>query len=147
MAILSELSARIVQKPIVNVVGGVIVNSNKKILACRRAEDQVMAGYWELPGGKIDGSETNIQALKRELNEELKLFIDDFEPIDCVQHDYGSMIVNLEFFSCHVDEPKISMSVHDEIRWISEDEAISLNWLPADVGFIESLVDSGFSSI
>jgi 8-oxo-dGTP diphosphatase len=147
LAILFELSARIVQKPIVNVVGGVIINSNKKILACRRATDQVMAGYWEFPGGKVDGSETNIQALKRELNEELGLYIENFEHIDSVQHDYGSMIVNLEFFSCHVDEPKLSMFVHDEIRWVTEDEATSLNWLPADVEFVESLVNSGFSSI
>jgi len=147
LEILCELSARIVQKPIVQVVGGVLINSNHQILACRRAPDQVMAGYWEFPGGKVDTGESNIQALKRELDEELGIHIDSASPIDSITHDYGSMFVNIAFFSCPVDESELTPLVHDEFLWVSEDEAVSLNWLPADVEFIERLVDTGFSSI
>ena len=145
--ILYELSARIVQKPIVQVVGGVLINPDHQILACRRAPDQVMAGYWEFPGGKVDAGETNFQALKRELNEELGLHVDSASHVDTIVHDYGSMIVNIAFFSCQIAPSEMTPIVHDEFLWVSEDEAASLNWLPADVEFVNRLIDTGFSSI
>ena len=147
LEIICELAARIVQKPIVQVVGGVLVNSSNQILACRRATNEVMAGYWEFPGGKVEGGETNIQALKRELKEELDFDIEICSHIDSVEHDYGSMIVNLDFFSCRVNQHTFTPTVHDEFRWVSEDEASSLNWLPADIEFVERLVESGFDNL
>ena len=147
LEILCELSARIVQKPIVQVVGGVLINPSHQILACRRAPDQVMAGYWEFPGGKVDAGETNFQALKRELDEELGLHVDSASHVDTIGHDYGSMIVNIAFFSCQIAPSEMTPIVHDEFLWVSEDEAASLNWLPADVEFVNRLIDTGFSSI
>ena len=147
LEILCELSARIVQKPIVQVVGGVLTNSEHQILACRRAPGQVMAGFWEFPGGKVDAGETNLLALKRELDEELGLHVDSASYIDTVVHDYGSMIVNIAFFSCPIEQSEMSPSVHDEFLWASEDEAATLNWLPADIEFVNRLIDTGFSSL
>jgi len=147
LEILCELSARIVQKPIVQVVGGVLINSDHQILACRRAPGQVMAGFWEFPGGKVDAGESNIQALKRELDEELNLLVDSASHVETVGHDYGSMIVNIAFYSCRIKQSEMIQNVHDEFLWVSEDEAATLNWLPADVEFVNRLIETGFSSI
>lgn len=147
LEILGELAARMVQKPIIQVVGGVVVNSDGQILACRRAPNQVMAGDWEFPGGKVDAGESNEQALKRELHEELGIEVDVGELIGSVEHQYSSMIVKLSFYSCKTEASDFSMRVHDEIRWVDEDEANQLNWLPADVEFVAKLVDEGFSTL
>ena len=147
LEILSELCARIVQKPIVQVVGGVLINSLKQILACKRASDQVMSGHWEFPGGKIEANETPIGALKRELNEELGIFVEVQNMIETVVHDYGSMIVEISFFACHIDGQKLTPTVHDEYRWITESESNSLNWLPADIDFVDRLAEKGFNEL
>jgi 8-oxo-dGTP diphosphatase len=106
-----------------------------------------MAGDWEFPGGKVDAGESNEQALKRELHEELGIEVDVGELIGSVEHQYPSMTVKLSFYSCKTEASDFSMRVHDEIRWVDEDEANQLNWLPADVEFVAKLVDDGFTKL
>ncbi len=147
LGILGKLCAQIVQKPIVEVVGAVIINSNHQILACKRASDQVMAGYWEFPGGKVDAGETQLDALIRELDEELGINIELPTPIDTIEHDYGSMIVRITFYSGTFPNQELTPSVHDECRWVSASEAKLLNWLPADIGFVEQITELGFENL
>ena len=147
LEIFSELCARIVQKPIVQVVGGVLINSSQQILACKRASDQVMSGHWEFPGGKVEANETPIDALKRELNEELGLVVEVGNMIETVVHDYGLMIVEISFFTCKIEGQKLTPTVHDECRWVTESESNSLNWLPADIDFVQRLVQKGFEEL
>ena len=147
LELFSELCARIVQKPIVQVVGGVLINSSQQILACKRASDQVMSGHWEFPGGKVEADETPIDALKRELNEELGLVVEVGNMIETVVHDYGSMIVEISFFTCQIGGQKLTPTVHDECRWVTESESNSLNWLPADIEFVQRLVQKGFEEL
>ncbi len=147
LEIFSELCARVVQKPIVQVVGGILVNSSQQILACKRASDQVMSGHWEFPGGKVEANETPIDALKRELNEELGLVVEVGNMIETVVHDYGSMIVEISFFTCQIEDQKFIPTVHDECRWVTESESNSLNWLPADIEFVQRLAQKGFEEL
>ena len=147
LELLSELCARVVQKPVVQVVGGVLINSNQQILACKRASSQVMSGHWEFPGGKVEADESPSDALKRELNEELGLIVEVGNMIETVVHDYGSMIVEISFFTCQIDDQKLTPTVHDECRWVTESESNSLNWLPADIEFVERLAEKGFEGL
>ena len=147
LQVILELSARISQKPVIQVVGGVIVNEENQILACRRAFDQVMGGHWEFPGGKVDAGETKIAALERELLEELGIQSEVESLIDRVVHDYPSMIVSIEFYKCTTDAQVYSQNVHDDFEWVNEESAAILDWLPADIDFVQQLMERGFSSI
>ena len=147
LAVLLELAARISQKPVVQVVGAVLINREHEILACQRSAGQVMGGHWEFPGGKIDAGESAIEALERELLEELGIEIEVVSFIENVVHDYPSMIVSLNFYKCVSDAEVFSQNVHDDFQWVDEDSAAKLDWLPADIGFVNRLIDCGFSSI
>jgi 8-oxo-dGTP diphosphatase len=51
---------------------GIIMN-NGYVLACQRRKDAKYPLKWEFPGGKLEPGETSIQALARELHEELAI--------------------------------------------------------------------------
>jgi 8-oxo-dGTP diphosphatase len=55
----------------VEVAAAVLQRADGAYLLARRPEGKVYAGYWEFPGGKIEPGEPVMQALTRELHEEL----------------------------------------------------------------------------
>ena len=58
-------------------IGGIIVLDNKLAVIYRRKkkEDKIIE-YYTIPGGGVEGTETNEEALKRELKEELNIEVD-----------------------------------------------------------------------
>lgn len=58
-------------------VGGIIILDNKLAVIYRRKkkEDKIIE-YYTIPGGGVEGTETNEEALKRELKEELNIEVD-----------------------------------------------------------------------
>jgi 8-oxo-dGTP pyrophosphatase MutT (NUDIX family) len=67
------IADRVVVAPldVVNVVVGVIIRKGKIFLQRRPSDDENFGGYWECPGGGVEPGETDEEALKRELREEL----------------------------------------------------------------------------
>lgn len=60
---------------LIEVVGGIVVKDGRLLLTQRRA-NQDSAFSWECPGGKVEGNESNHDALRRELREELGIAVD-----------------------------------------------------------------------
>ena len=56
-----------------------IINSNNDILLTQRAPNKKYAGIWEPTSGHVMGGETGLEGIKRELNEELGININDEE--------------------------------------------------------------------
>ena len=54
-----------------------ILNNENKILLTQRRKDKFNGGMWESTGGLAVSGETSIKAIKRELNEEIGLKIQD----------------------------------------------------------------------
>lgn len=71
-------------KEIIKVVGGILIENNEIILIKRASHLKHFPNLYEFPGGKIEeiGNETNIEALKRELLEELKIEIDSKDVVE-----------------------------------------------------------------
>ena len=82
---------------IIDVVVGVLRNTQGEYLFTQRPTGKPMAGYWEFPGGKVEAGESNQQALVRELQEELGITITNGTPWRTVEHVYAHAHVLLHF--------------------------------------------------
>lgn len=74
---------------------GVVQNTSGAVLIAKRPEGAHQGGLWEFPGGKVEQGETVLQALKRELKEELGIDVFDSQPLLDIHHDYGDKQVTL----------------------------------------------------
>jgi 8-oxo-dGTP diphosphatase len=86
------------ERPETDVVAGVLIAADGRVLFGRRPGGKVYAGYWELPGGKVERGETLADALIRELHEELGIEAARLEPWIVRTHVYAHARVRLHFF-------------------------------------------------
>ena len=125
-------------EPPLVVVAAAIVDDTGRLLAARRSSPPLVAGRWELPGGKVEPGETDVDALVRECDEELGVRI-------AVQVRVGTewsigpgrvLHVYLARLLSGTPEP---LEDHDELRWLDAGSWFDVDWLPADLPVIEAL--------
>jgi 8-oxo-dGTP diphosphatase len=86
------------QAAVTDVAVGVVQHADGRVLLAERQPDKPWAGYWEFPGGKIERGESVLQALRRELHEELGIEIDRAYPWITFDYDYPKKRVRLHFW-------------------------------------------------
>ncbi|NYT58083.1 Nudix family hydrolase [Alcaligenaceae bacterium] len=84
-------------KPFIEVAAGLIMQPDGSLLLAQRPADKPWPGWWELPGGKLEPGETTLQALARELKEELDIDVTKATPWVTYTHEYPKNIVRLAF--------------------------------------------------
>jgi 8-oxo-dGTP diphosphatase len=82
---------------ILDVAAGVIVAPDGRVLLGQRPEGKPWSGWWELPGGKLEPGETVLEALKRELEEEIGISVTEATPWVTYVHAYPHTTVRLAF--------------------------------------------------
>lgn len=82
---------------VVQVAVGVLLRPDGSLLLTTRPPGKVYAGYWELPGGKIESGENVDAALRRELLEEIGLNIGPVHSWRSQTVDYPHALVELNF--------------------------------------------------
>jgi 8-oxo-dGTP diphosphatase len=92
-----DLSAGKVDRAVVDVAVGVLMQADGQFLLTSRPEGKVYAGYWEFPGGKLEAGESVEQALRRELQEELGITIGQAQVWKTQMVDYPHALVRLHF--------------------------------------------------
>ena len=88
---------RSADRSLVQVAVGVLVRHDGAFLLTSRPEGKAYAGYWEFPGGKLEVNETVEQALRRELQEEIGITIQDCALWKTERIDYPHALVQLNF--------------------------------------------------
>jgi 8-oxo-dGTP diphosphatase len=122
----------------IEVVALVLENSRGDILLAQRQPGKHLAGFWEFPGGKVEDNEYLLDALTREIKEEL-----DYSPqnpihLITVNHQYSEKAVNIHFYHC-VDDAKITPLEQQAIRWIHKSTISTITLPPANKPVIELL--------
>jgi 8-oxo-dGTP diphosphatase len=123
----------------VHVAAGILRDTAGRILIAERLSGGPLHGRWEFPGGKIVPGETPVEALYRELAEELGIQVTASEPFMDVQHDYPDRRVNLEFFIVSGWRGVPVGLEGQQISWVVTAELDIDLLLPADVPVVEAL--------
>lgn len=113
------------------VVVGIIQDSDGRVLVARRPTTKVGGGLWEFPGGKVQGQESEREALGRELDEELGIVAEHCEPLPHFRASPPAS-VTLSFWRIHSYRGIPSGREGQAIRWCPIDELSGLPFLPAD---------------
>ncbi|MCK9538767.1 Nudix family hydrolase [Dokdonella sp.] len=77
--------------PPLQVVAGVLRDAHGRVLLAERPPGRHLAGLWEFPGGKIEPGELPVDALARELREEVGLVVESARPLISVPHRYPDL--------------------------------------------------------
>jgi 8-oxo-dGTP diphosphatase len=123
----------------VDVVVGLIGDSNGRWLVNCRPPGAPLAGSWEFPGGKKEPGEAPLAALKRELDEELGIDVLEAEPVLVLEHDYPDKRVRLDVWHVLRYRGEATAREGQPLRWVTASECHELPFLPADWPIVERL--------
>jgi len=124
---------------IIKAVVGVLRNESGQILIAKRQDHQFMAGFWELPGGKIESDETTEETIIRELNEELGVKVNTLSLHQTMQHTYADRMVDLCIYNIDQYQNTPLGIEGQQIAWVSVQELHNYQLLPTMKAFINSI--------
>ncbi len=112
------------------VVAAFLVQEGKVLLA-RRPEGKARGGFWEFPGGKVEEGETPEEALVRELNEELGLWVQVGPRLAAVDYDYPDVSIRLLCYRVYAQGLPTPLEGQG-LCWCLPEEIDKLSLAPAD---------------
>lgn len=90
-------------RPVTEVAVGVLFDAQGRFLLTTRPPGKAYAGYWEFPGGKVEPGETVVEALRRELQEEIGVTVGAVHRWRETLVDYPHALVRLNFCRVYDD--------------------------------------------
>lgn len=110
-----------------------------RVLCAQRPQQGELPGLWEFPGGKIEPGEQPIDALRRELREELSVDVEIGDEVAQTTHAYPFAEVTVTTFRCELRSPGVTLHVHQAAVWLAPSEFGTLEWAPADLPAVDAL--------
>ena len=126
--------------PRLEVVAGLLTNSSGRVLVGQRRAGTHMEGYWEFPGGKRRPEESPLDALERELREELGIVVLGAKFTAELTHRYPERYVHLELWRVDRFEGEPVAREGQSLAWVAPENLLELPLLPADQPLVEALL-------
>jgi 8-oxo-dGTP diphosphatase len=98
-----------------------------------------MAGRWEFPGGKVGPAETELQALVRELREELGITVSACHPFMRLSHEYDDRVVELSLWVVDIFSGEPVGLDGQQLKWVVLADLGKEDILEADAPFVVGL--------
>jgi 8-oxo-dGTP diphosphatase len=114
-----------------------IIESNGMFLLAQRPGGKALALKWEFPGGKVKQGESEKEALKREIKEELGIDIEATERLTPNSHSYSSFSINLIPYRCKIVKGKPYPMEHANIAWVNAESVNTYVMAEADLPILE----------
>lgn len=102
----------------VHVAAAAILNEQGQVLIARRPATVDQGGLWEFPGGKLAPYETGLEALKRELCEELGIEITRAQPLIRIHHEYPDKHILLDVWETRQFSGEPFGREGQAVRWV-----------------------------
>lgn len=110
-----------------------VVRRGDAILITRRPDRGGERGQWEFPGGKVEAGESEPDALRREISEELGCALAVGALLLRHQHRYPDLEVDLAFYAGALAAGEVPRALGvAEIAWAPAGELASYDFLEAD---------------
>ena len=104
-------------RTVVEVAVGILIRADGSFLLTSRPPGKVYAAYWEFPGGKLEAGETVLEALRRELHEELGIDTTAAALWRTEMVDYPHALVRLNFCKVTAWTGDLAMREGQQCSW------------------------------
>lgn len=132
-----------------HVVAGLLVRSGTVLLCHRRADRSWYPDCWDLPGGHVEGRETERDALVRECREELGVTVLDVTVLDTAAVPAGRIetatvtLTVLRVTAWSGEPVNLATAEHDAVGWFAGTDLDGLTLAdPALAPVLRSALDS-----
>ncbi len=122
-----------------HVAVGVLRHRGQVLVSRRRAGDE-FAGLWEFPGGKLEPGETPVQALRRELAEELGIEVGRVMPLLRLPHGYPQHTVVLHVFDILDYQGQAQGLEGQVVCWLDQHKLLQLPFMPANGAILKAVM-------
>lgn len=126
-----------------------VIRKDTYYLAVQRSQTMREALLWEFPGGKVEVGETLLDAIHREVQEELHASVSVHGILRPSYQKQTDKIIVLHPILCRLTSPDFQLKEHAAFRWIEPKDFDQLPWCPADIAILRLLeqaavVDTGW---
>ncbi len=125
----------------VHVAAAAIISADgREVLLARRPSNVDQGGLWEFPGGKLAPYETGLEALKRELHEELGVEIHRAQPLIRIHHEYTDKHILLDVWQVHDFAGEPFGREGQAVRWVPMEELFNYPFPAANVPILRAVM-------
>lgn len=124
-------------------VVGAMIERNGRYLITQRPPTASLPLLWEFPGGRVEEGESDEDALRRELREEMNIDVEVGERTMHVSHAYADYDIDFRVFRCRLlsDEDDIRHIRVYTHRWVLPGELDEYEFPAADQKTLERLLN------
>lgn len=120
-------------------VAGVLRDEHGRVLLAQRPPGKHLAGQWEFPGGKCEDDELAVDALARELREEIGVVVESAHPLISVPHAYPDKTIVLDVWQVSAYSGLPLSRESQRLAWVEVDDLHDIDMPAADRPAIAAL--------
>lgn len=117
-----------------------ILERDGKILLAQRPAHADQPGMWEFAGGKVEPGESQPQALRRELHEELGIEAIVGQYVANHQREVSGRIIHLHAWHVPDYQGELHAHEHQQLVWCLPEEALTYPLAPADIPLLQAFI-------
>jgi 8-oxo-dGTP diphosphatase len=114
-------------------------------LIAKRLGGGEMGGKWEFPGGKVDGEESDQEALKREYLEELAVEVAVGDFLGSAVFEHRGVQCQVRAYRVFFAPTDFVLTAHTQWRWATLEEIEQLDFVDSDRKLLPALKKIRFS--